>query len=284
MRSYSSAVSLAGFVRMESGTASFPMSWNMPPNLTASSSLGVKPSSSADGDRDPLHAAGVSGRVRILGLHRRVQRLDGLEGALLQALVGVREGARALPEHVGLTHHRLRRVPDEQDEREPEEGEDRGRRDPDHAAPVGDRRLERRGVGVDLVRAHDLAVGADRSVDLEELRDPERLGGVLLFGEVLEVAVGLAGLDRLRQAAAERVGVPDALGGETGPRERAVRVPDLHVDDVGTALEIGGDHRGSLLVDDDLAALDEVRADDRVRVLGEAALRVVDGLVAEGRR
>ena len=46
MRSYSSSVSLAGFVRMESGTASFPMSWNMPPNLIASSSLGVRPSSS----------------------------------------------------------------------------------------------------------------------------------------------------------------------------------------------------------------------------------------------
>ena len=33
----------------------------------------------ANGDRDPLHAPRVSGRVRILGIHRRVQRLDGLE-------------------------------------------------------------------------------------------------------------------------------------------------------------------------------------------------------------
>ena len=46
-------------------------------------------------------------------------------------------------------------------------------------------------------------------------------------------------------------------------------------------LEIVLEDRGGLLVDDDLAVLDEVGADDGLRVLGEAPLRVVDRLVAE---
>ena len=100
---------------------------------------------------------------------------------------------------------------------------------------------------------------------------------------LFEVSVGFAGLDRLRQAAPERVRGPDPLGREPVHASVPSVVPDLDVDDVRATRDVRGDDGGRLLVDDDLAVLDEVRADDRVGVLGETGLGVVHGLASESR-
>ena len=186
--------------------------------------VGRKAELRAERDDDPADALRVTGGVGILRLDRRVQALDRLERAVLEAAIGLEQLPRAIAEGDRLPAHAHGRAAHEQDEREPEGEEDRAGGEPDRAPVRGDRPLERRRVGVDLVGADDLAVHEHGCIDLEDALDPERrLGGVLgVVAELLELALGLARLERLLE-----VMVDGGSGGrcarERGSSTRACR-------------------------------------------------------------
>ena len=91
---YSSSVKAAGFVRIASGTPSLPMSWKRPACEIASSCEPVIPSSRAIDTAISWTRCECPASVGVAGVHRRVQRLDGLERVLFEHGVGIAELGR----------------------------------------------------------------------------------------------------------------------------------------------------------------------------------------------
>ena len=121
----------------------------------------------SEGQGDALHTIGMACGVGILGLDGCVQAFDRLERALLETLVGLAKRDRAFAEGSRLAAQGARGAPRENNQEAPEEEEHGGGSDPDLMLSIGDRRIERRGVGIDLIGAEDLlAFGIERRVDL----------------------------------------------------------------------------------------------------------------------
>ena len=178
-----------------------------------------------DGEGHLLDPLRVAGGVRVLGLDGRVQRLDRLERALLEAVVRVKELARPMTEPLGLCPQQPGAAVDEEGERDVEREEDDRDGGPDQMAARRNEVLERLRVGVDLVGADGLAAaaGGDRRVDLEQVVEAEvPLDGVLVASQLVDGAGGVAGANGVAEVALELEPAPDAAAVAARPGEDTV--------------------------------------------------------------
>src|SRR6266540_140822 len=238
-----------------------------------------------DGESDPLHAGGVSRGVRILRVDGRIQALDRLERALLEPAVRVHQLAGARLQRRGLATQPRRRIPDEQRQGAVEGEEHRDDCGPDQSLSGRDERLRVLRLRVDLVGADRVlaVVALQRRVDLEDppVVDRALLGLVLLLVELADRGVRLVLADRFAELTLERELLPDPFLREVRPDEDAVRAPDLDADDVRLTLQLLVDLAGEMWRDVDAVALDDLRPEHAVDVLGHPRAGVVERLPAQ---
>ena len=227
----------------------------------------------ADRECDLLNALRVAGGVGVARLDGGVEALDRFERTLFQELVRLEQARRPVAQLRGPQSQRSRRAAHEQREQEPENEEHAPDGEPDHPNARANDVLQAGWIRVDLVRA-DCArvVGAlEWRVHLHELLEAEAsFGRIFAFGIRRDDAGDRAvAADRFAEVAVEREAVADAARVEARPRERAVRAPDLHADDVGLAAEHSQDRLREPARRDDLVAVHHHRAEDAVDVLRE---------------
>ena len=111
----------------------------------------------------------MAGRVRVAGVDRRVQRLDGFERILFEYCVGLAELGRPGGEGGGLAAQRTRRGPHEHGESEIEHEEDERDGGPDRVLVRADQVVASLWIRVDLIGPDGSLVGGvlDRRIDLE---------------------------------------------------------------------------------------------------------------------
>jgi hypothetical protein len=236
-----------------------------------------------DRERDALHAARVTGGVRILRVDRRVEALDRLERARFEPLVRLHQCARPVAELARLRPQRARGGADEERQGEPRE-QDAGDRGPDHVPPRGERLLDPVRVGVDLVGAEDgVAIGGeDRRVDLEQVVEAQALlDPVLLDRELVDVTGGDLLPERLGEVTIELEALADPALRAVRPREHAVGAPDLHGHERPIAPELAEQPPGHVPVDPEAVAVDELSPQNAVDVLRDTDPVVGDRLRRE---
>ena len=133
----------------------FPMSWKSAAVARAPSCLAGQPELAPDCEGDAADALGVTGRVRIARLDRRIERLDGLEQRRLELARRFREVVRARREVLVLHAKSCGRAADEEGENEPEDAEHDPDREPDRAPRVVDDLGDDGVVECDLRRSDD---------------------------------------------------------------------------------------------------------------------------------
>ena len=151
---------------------------------------------------------------------------------------------------------------------------------------VGDGGLQRLGVGVDLVGAHDLVLsGEERRVDLDDVVwELRRLDRILFVVQRVELGGCLLRLEHLGEIAVDRELLADPFRCEVCPGQGPVRVPDLDAENVRSLGQVAKDDRGGAVADPQGRPVDHPRREHAVRVLRQAQLCVVESLAPHGAR